>query len=71
MATPALKKEIIKKLGNTQDETILDIINKLLDKVSLDPLIKEKLTKRALKSEQNIHSGKVYTRSEAIKQLKR
>lgn len=71
MSTPALKREIIKKLGSTQDESILDIINKLLDKASLDPVLKEKLTKRAIKSEEDIRSGLVYTGKEAQKQLKK
>ncbi len=65
-----LKKEIIRKLDSTLDESMLEIINKLLDKASLNSTLKNKLTKRALKAEEDIKNGKVYNKSEALKRLK-
>ena len=70
MTTTSLKKEIIKKLDNTQDSGMLEIISKLLDKASLNASLKTVLTKRAIKSEENIRSGKVYTKNQALKRIK-
>tara|TARA_R110001599_G_scaffold221395_7_gene420034 strand:+ start:318 stop:461 length:144 start_codon:yes stop_codon:yes gene_type:complete len=41
----------------------------LLVKSSLDPNLREKLTSRALKAEEDIKAGKVYTREEFEKKL--
>ena len=41
----------------------------LLLKSSLDPILKEKLTSRALKAEEDIKAGRVYTREELEKKL--
>lgn len=70
MTTLALKNEILKKLKLTNDESMLDIINKLLDKTALDPKLKKKLTQRALNSEEDIIEGRTFTRKEALKKLK-
>ena len=41
----------------------------MLVKSSLDPNLREKLTSRALKAEEDIKAGKVYTREEFEKKL--
>jgi hypothetical protein len=70
MTTTTLKKAIIKKLDRTQDADMLEIINKLLDKASLDTTLKHKLTKRALKSEADIRTQHVYSKTEALKKIR-
>lgn len=70
MTTLALKNEILKKLKLTNDESMLDIINKLLDKAALDQKLKKKLTQRALNSEEDIINGKTFSKKEALKKLK-
>jgi hypothetical protein len=70
MTTLAIKNEILKKLHQTNDESMLDIINKLLDKAALDPVLKKKLTNRALKAEEDIKSNKTFSKKEVLKKLK-
>ncbi|MFZ5552140.1 MAG: hypothetical protein ACOZCO_03415 [Bacteroidota bacterium] len=71
MTTIALKKQIRKKLDKALDEEILEIIDKLLDKAALNPVLKYKLSNRALKSEENIKDGNVYSKTGALKKIKR
>lgn len=70
MSVATLKKEIIRKIDNSSDKIILDIINKILDKTSFDFDIKKEMTIRALRSEEDIKKGRVYTKSQALKMLK-
>ena len=67
-----------KKLHFIQDvlalsnEKIIDKLESLLksEQENLDPILKEKLTSRALKANENIREGKVYSRKEAEAKLK-
>jgi hypothetical protein len=46
---------------------VLEAIRTILQKTSLDPLLKEKLTTGALQSEKDIASGQFYTKEKALK----
>ncbi len=63
-----LKSELIHLIEEEQDESILKAIKTLLQKAGFDPILKEKLTSRALQSEKEIISGKVLSKAEVIRQ---
>ena len=54
------------------NEKIIDEMESILKKErqNLDPILKKKLTSRALKANENIREGKVYSRKEAEAKLK-
>ncbi len=66
-----IKTELRQLIDQETDQLILEAIRTLLKKSSLDPILKQKLSSRALQSEKNIKSGKVYDRSEAETRLKK
>lgn len=59
-----VKKELRILIDRENDLHILEAIKTLLSKSSLNPILKEKLTNRALKSEQDIKEGSVLSREE-------
>lgn len=67
MATSVIKSQLHKLIDEEQDLSLLKAIKTLLSKNALNPELKEKLTKRALKSEEDIKNAKVYT----LEQVKR
>jgi hypothetical protein len=64
-----IKQELRMLIEKENDLHILEAIKTLLVKSSLDPILKEKLTSRALKAEEDIQAGRVYTRKEFEKKL--
>ena len=64
-----IKQELRSLIDQENDLHILEAIKTLLQKSSLDPVLKEKLTSRALKSEKDIREDNVYTREELEKKL--
>jgi len=64
-----IKSELRHLIEKENDHHILEAIRTLLEKTSLDPQLKEKLTSRALKSEQDIKEGRVMERNEFAKKL--
>lgn len=64
-----IKQELRSLIDQEKDLHILEAIRTLLQKSSLNPVLKEKLTSRALKSERDIKEGNVYTRAEMEKKL--
>jgi len=64
-----IKQELKTLIEKEKDLHVLEAIKTLLVKSSLDPTLKEKLTSRALKAEEDIQAGKVYTRKELEKKL--
>ena len=69
MKTIDIKQELRELIEKEQDLHILEAIKTLLVKSSLDPVLKEKLTSRALKAEEDIQAGRVFTRKEFEKKL--
>lgn len=64
MKTIDIKQELKTLIEKEKDLHILQAIKTLLVKTSLDSILKEKLTSRALKAEEDIQAGRVYTRKE-------
>ncbi len=69
MKATNIKQELRLLIDQEKDLNILEAIRTLLQKSSLDPVLKEKLTSRALQSEKDIKKGNVYTREEFEKRL--
>lgn len=69
MTTTALKKQIHKKIDTVNDVVLLEAIQVLLSKASEDKILKSKLTSRALKSEDDIKKGRLYSKEDVIKRL--
>lgn len=64
MSTIDIKTELRALIDKETDSNILDAIRTLLKKTSLNPMLKEKLTSRALKAEEDISAGRVMDRKE-------
>lgn len=59
-----IKTELKQLIEKENDTRILDAIRTLLTKTSLDSELKSKLSNRALKSENDIKEGRVFTKDE-------
>jgi hypothetical protein len=70
MKAEDIKTELKDLIDQESDLHLLESIKSLLKKDKLNPTLKEKLTSRALKSEQDIKEGRVHTREEAEKILR-
>ena len=66
-----LKTERKQLIEQERDLNILKAIKTLLQKTNLDPILREKLTSRALQSEEDIFSSKVFSKDEVIQQTNR
>lgn len=53
------------------DLSVLEAIRVILQKTSLNPVLKEKLTSRALQSEDDILAGNVLSKEEVIRSTQR
>ena len=69
MKTIDIKQELRNLIEKEDDLHLLEAIKTLLVKSRLDPLLKNKLASRALKAEEDIKAGRVYTREEFEKKL--
>lgn len=64
METVKIKEELHAMINQESDVKILEAILSILQKTTLDPVLREKLTTRALKSEEAIAEGKVISLAE-------
>ncbi len=71
MSTLEIKTELQQMIERETDVSILQAIRKILLKTGLDPILKEKLTTRALKSEEDIKAGRVFSKEEVIQRTNR
>lgn len=62
-----IKSELKQLIERESDVSILQAIRTLLTKTSLDSVLKEKLTKRALQSEKDIASSRLLDKESVIK----
>lgn len=69
MKATDIKQELWTLIEREKDLHVLEAIKTLLVKSSLDPILKEKLTSRALKAEEDIQAGRVHSRKEFEKKL--
>lgn len=70
MNTTDLRIELKNLIDHERDPQILKAVKVLLKKSALDPKLKDKLTSRAIKSEENIKEGKTFERNDFEKKLK-
>ena len=65
-------KSDLQKLINEQDDiSVLQAIYTLLQKTSLNPVLKTKLTNRAKKAEEDIAAGRIFTKKDIIQRTNR
>ena len=69
MVATDIKHELRTLIEKENDLHILEEVRALLVKSSLDPMLKEKLTSRALRADEDIKAGRVYTREKLEKRL--
>ncbi len=69
METGDIKAELQALIEKETDNSILEAIRTLLRKSSLDPALKQKLTSRALKAEDDIAAGRIMDRHDLDKRL--
>jgi len=65
MGASVIKTQLHKLIEDEQDLSLLKAIKTLLSKNALNPDLKEKLTQRALQSEDDIKNGKVFSLEQA------
>lgn len=68
MTVIEIKSELKRLIEQENDPGILKAIRTLLKKTSLDQTLKEKLTARALKSNEDIKEGRILNRKEMEKE---
>lgn len=71
MSTIELKTELQRMIERETDINVLKAIRTILQKTSLNPTLKEKLTSRALKSEADIQAGKLFSKRDVINRITR
>ena len=71
MTTARIKTELQQMIEHETDMTVLQAIHTILQKTSLNPVLKEKLTARALRSEEEIKEGRVLGKDEVIRRTTR
>jgi hypothetical protein len=69
MKTVDIKTELHELIEKETDSSILEAIKTLLKKSSLNPELKQKLTFRALKADEDIAAGRVMNRKELESKL--
>jgi len=67
MSTTEIKSELQQMIERELDEHTLRTIHNLLKKTSLNTALREKLTQRALASEEDIQAGRVLSKEEVIR----
>jgi hypothetical protein len=70
MSAVEIKTELQQLIENETDLSVLQAIRTILLKTGLNPMLKEKLTQRALKSEEDIKSGRVFTKEEVVQRTR-
>ena len=71
MNTASIKSELRKMIDEQDDITVLEAIYILLQKTSLNPQLKKKLTNRAEKAEKDIAENRLLTKEEMIEKTNR
>lgn len=71
MSAIEIKTELQKMIEQEKDMSILEAIRTILQKTRLNPMLKEKLTERALKSEKDITEGRLLSKEEIQQRTQR
>ena len=67
MGAVEIRTELQQMIEHETDISVLQAIRTILLKTRLNPILKEKLTIRALKSEEDIKTGRVFSKDEVIR----
>jgi hypothetical protein len=71
MGAMEIRTELQQMIEHETDVSVLQAIRTILLKTGLNPVLKEKLTARALRSEDDIKAGRVYSKEEVIQRTNR
>ena len=71
MSDVEIKLKLRQMIENETDRGVLEAIHTILLKTQLNPLLKEKLTLRALQSEEDIKAGRLISKAEVIQRTER
>ena len=71
METIKIKSQLQKMIDEQEDINVLQAIYTLLQKTSLNPILKIKLANRAKKAESDIAAGRVFTKEDIIQRTNR
>ncbi len=71
MSAIEIKTELQQMIERETDLGVLQAILTILQKTGLDPVLKEKLSSRASKSEEDIKAGRVFSREEVVQRTSR
>ena len=71
MSTAEIKTELQQMIERENDVSIMEAIRTILQKTNLNPLLKEKLIERALKSEKDITEGRLLSKEEIQQRTER
>jgi sialic acid synthase SpsE len=71
MSAIEIKAELQQMIEQEKDMSVLEAIRTILQKTSLNPMLKEKLTTRALKSEKDITAGHLFSKEDVAQRTQR
>lgn len=71
MGAVEIRTELQRMIEQETNVTVLEAIRTLPLKTALNPILKEKLTTRALKSEEDIAEGRTFSKDEVSKHTNR
>jgi hypothetical protein len=71
MTDQEIKVELFRMIEKETDKTILEAIRTILQKTSLDPIVKLKLTQHALTSEQDIKLNRTFSKEDVVQRTNR
>ena len=71
MSAIEIKTELQQMIERETDVSVLEAIRTILQKTSLHPILKQKLTGRALQSEKDITAGHLFSKEEVIQRTSR
>ena len=66
MKTTTIKEELKQRIDLEDDPAMLQAVKDLLDHPPINPILQEKLISRALKAQEDIKAGRVYSKEEVI-----
>ena len=62
-----IKTQLQKMIEQENDIHVLEAIRTLLQKTRLNPVLKDKLTSRAMRSDEDIKAGRILAKEEVIR----
>lgn len=69
MNTTEIKTELQRLIEEETDIKVLKALKTILEKTNFDPVLRKKLTNRALKAEEDISNDRVFTKEQMVDQI--